>query len=390
MYRRVLHRSLCTATQSATTSSTASTTSIKAISQDLYKESNFRLLVEKFKKASDVERFRKKTGIYEDTVRRLASAKRFSCVRNILDHQKKYPEIDKEGFCSRIITLYGKSRMSRHARKLFDEMPQRNCTRTVLSFNALLAAYLHSRKFDLVHTLFKELPKELSVEPNLVSYNILIKALCESGSFDSGLEMLEEMEKKGLKPDLITFNTLLDALYANGRFEDGEKLWVSMRGKGIAPDIRTCNSRLMGLALEKKTKEAVEFIEEMKKDGVKPDVFSFNALIKGFVNEGNLDEAKKWFGEIGKSEFDPHKVTYATLVPFLCEKGDLKTAHEVSKDIFNHRLRVDGSLLQLVVDKLVAESMVSEAEEIVELGKANKYCRYKLNLPGPAEEKKSE
>ncbi|QHO25742.1 Pentatricopeptide repeat-containing protein [Arachis hypogaea] len=366
MYRRVLHRSLCTATQSATTSSAASTTSIKAISQDLYKESNFRLLVEKFKKASDLERFRKKTGIYEDTVRRLASAKRFSCVRNILDHQKKYPEIDKEGFCSRIITLYGKSRMYRHARKLFDEMPQRNCTRTVLSFNALLAAYLHSRKFDLVHTLFKELPKELSVEPNLVSYNTLIKALCESGSFDSGLEMLDEMEKKGVKPDLITFNTLLDALYANGRFEDGEKLWVSKRGKGIAPDIRTCNSRLMGLALEKKTKEAVEFIEEMKKD------------------------AKKWFGEIGKSEFDPHKVTYATLVPFLCEKGDLKTAHEVSKDIFNHRLRVDGSLLQLVVDKLVAESMVSEAEEIVELGKANKYCRYKLNLPGPAEEKKSE
>ncbi|MED6135152.1 hypothetical protein PIB30_043509 [Stylosanthes scabra] len=390
MYRRVLHRNLCTATQSATTSSAAPTTSLKAISQDLYKESNFTRLVEKFKKASDLERFRTKSGIYEDTVRRLASAKRFSCVRDILDHQKKYPEIDKEGFCSRIITLYGKSRMYRHARKVFDEMTQRNCTRTVLSFNALLAAYLHSRKFGLVQTLFKELPKELSVEPDLVSYNILIKALCESGSFDSGLEMLEEMEKKGVNPNSITFNTLLDGLYAKGRFEDGERLWVSMGGKGIAPDIRTCNSRLMGMALEKKTKEAVEFMEEMKKDGVKPDVFSFHALIKGFVNEGNLEEAKKWFDEIGKSEFDPHKVTYATLIPFLCEKGDLKTAHEVSKDIFNHKLRVDGSLLQLVVDKLVAESMVSEAEEIVELGKTNKYCRYKLNLAGGAEEKKSE
>ncbi|KAI5386359.1 pentatricopeptide repeat-containing protein At1g55890, mitochondrial [Lathyrus oleraceus] len=373
MYR-ILHRSFCTIAEE-------STTSIKSISQDLYKEQNLKTLVDKFKKASDIDRFRTKAGIYEDTVRRLARAKRFRWVRDIIEHQKTYTDIGNEGFSARLITLYGKSKMDRHAQKLFDEMPQRNCTRSVLSLNALLAAYLHSKKYDVVEKLFRDLPVQLSVKPDLVSYNTLIKALLEMGSFDSAVAVVEEMEKEGVKTDLITFNTLLDGLYSKGRFEDGEKLWGKLGEKNVVPNIRTYNARLLGLAMVKKTGEAVEFYEEMEKKGVKPDIFSLNALIKGFANEGNLDEAKKWFGEIGKSEYDPDKATYSIIVPFLCEKGDLKTVLEMVKEIFYTHCRVDASLLQVVVDKLLSESMVSEAKEIVEQGKTNKYCRYKLNLP---------
>ncbi|KAE9607168.1 hypothetical protein Lal_00026443 [Lupinus albus] len=376
---RVLHRNLCTLTQSTTT--TTSVTNIKSISQDLYKEQNFKRLVDKFKKASDIDRFRTKHGIYNDTVRRLAVAKYFNWVEDILEHQKRYSDISKEGFNARLINLYGKSGMHVNARKVFDEMPERNCTRTVLSFNALLSAYLHSSEFELVQRLFNELPKDLSIEPDLVSYNTVLKALCKLGSFDSALSLIRELEKNGLKPDLVTFNTILDQLYSKGRFEDGEKIWSQMVVKNVEPNIRSYNARLMGLALEKKTIDAVEFFEEIEKKGVKPDVFSINVLIKGFVSEGNLDEAKKWYGEIANSSYDPDKTTFATLVPFLCEKGELKMVIEVCKEIFNIRCLVDASLLQLVVDKLVSEAMVSEAKEIVELGKTNRYCRYKLNLP---------
>ncbi|CAL0331438.1 unnamed protein product [Lupinus luteus] len=376
---RVLHRKLCTLTQSTTTTTTV--TNIKSISQDLFKEQNFKRLVEKFKKASDIDRFRTKHGIYYDTVRRLAAAKYFNWVEDILEHQKRYSDISKEGFNTRLITLYGKSGMHVNARKVFDEMPERNITRTVLSFNALLAAYLHSNEFELVQRLFNELPKDLSIEPDLVSYNTVLKALCELGSFDSALSLIREIEKNELKPDLITFNTILDKLYSKGRFEDGEKIWSQMGVKNVEPNIRSYNARLVGLALEKKTNEAVEFCEEMKKRGVEPDVFSINALIKGFVSEGNLDEAKKWYFEIANSSYGLDKTTFATLVPFLCEKGELKLVIDVCKEIFNIRCLVDASLLQLVVDKLVSEAKISEAKEIVELGKTNRYCRYKLNLP---------
>ncbi|KAL3002545.1 hypothetical protein AAZX31_08G059900 [Glycine max] len=271
--------------------------------------------------------------------------------------------------------------MTKHARKVFDEMPQRNCSRTVLSLNALLAAYLHSRKYDIVGELFRDLPTQLSIKPDLVTYNTIIKAFCEKGSFDSALSVFQEIEEKGLSPDSITFNTLLDGLYSKGRFEEGEKVWEQMGVKNVAPGVRSYCSKLVGLAEVKKMGEAVVLFREMEKLGVKPDLFCINAVIKGFVNEGNLDEAKKWFGEIAKFEYDPDRNTYSIIVPFLCEKGDFKTAIDMCKEIFNNRCRVDATLLQGVVDKLASEGMDTEAKEIVEIGKTNRYCRYRLDLP---------
>ncbi|KAI4299247.1 hypothetical protein L6164_032724 [Bauhinia variegata] len=370
---RALHRKFSTSIESTAT--------IRSVSKDLYKERNLKRVVEKFKKASEVERFRTKMDIYENTVRRLASAKRFQWIEEILEDQKKYKDISKEGFSARLITLYGKAGMFANAQKLFDEMPERECQRTVLSLNALLAAYLHSKKFDVVDSLFNELSSKLSIEPDVVSYNTVIKAFCEMGALDSAMSMLEEMEKKGVNPNLITFNTLLDGLYGKGHFSDGEKVWSLMEKKNVTPNIRSYNSKLEGLASEKKTTEAVELFEKMKKEGVKPDVFSINSLIKGFVNDGNLDEAKRWYSEIAKTDSDPNKTTFMTILPFLCEKDDLKTAFGMCKDIFNINCLVDEALLQLVVDAMVKKSMISQAEKIVQLAKSNRYCKYNLTLP---------
>ncbi|KAF5472092.1 hypothetical protein F2P56_008834 [Juglans regia] len=314
-------------------------------------------------------------------VRRLASAKCFNWIEEILEDQKKSRDISKEGFSVRLVYLYGKSGMFEHAQKVFDEMPERNCKRTVLSFNVLLGACVNSKRFDLVDGIFRELPEKLSIEPNLVSYNTLINSFCQMGSFDSAVSMLDEMEKKGLEPDLITFNTILSGFYRNGRLSDGEKIWKRMEEKNVVPDIRSYNAKLNGLVLEKRTKEAVDLVEEMKKKSVKPDVFSFNALIKGYINEGSLEEAKRCYEDIGKSDLSPSKKTFELLLPFVCQKGEVDVAFEVCKDVLEGKLLVDSSLLQLVVDALVKESKIEEAKELVLYGKTSRYCRYNLTLP---------
>ncbi|XP_040999194.1 pentatricopeptide repeat-containing protein At3g13160, mitochondrial-like [Juglans microcarpa x Juglans regia] len=358
-----------------------STTSIKSIANDLYRERSLELLVHKFKKFSELSRFRTRAGIYEDTVRRLAKAKHFRWIEEILEDQKKYEDISKEGFTVRLISLYGKSGMFYHAKRVFDEMPERSCSQTVLSFNALLGACLNSKKFDLVNELFKELPMKLSIEPDLVSYNTAIKAFCHMGWFDSAVSMLDELETHGVEPDLFTFNTLLNGLYGKGRFLDGENTWDRMKKKNIDPDIRSYNAKLIGLASQKKTKVAVELMEEMKTREVKPNSLSFNAVIEGYVNEGNLEEAKWWYDNIGERKGAPGKRTFEIVVPYICEKGELGLAFELCKEIFRRSFLVDVSLLQLVVDGLVMESKMKEAKKLAQLGKTNSYCRYDLTLP---------
>ncbi|PSS10330.1 Pentatricopeptide repeat-containing protein [Actinidia chinensis var. chinensis] len=339
-------------------------------------------LVEKFKESSNSSRFRSRNHkSYESTVRRLAAAQKFSDVEHIIEHQKNYTDITSEGFVVRLIGLYGKAGMVDHAHKLFDEMPQLNCERTVMSFNALLSACVNSREFDKMGELLSEVGEKYSIKPDRVSCNTVIKAFCEMGSLDSAYSVIDEMEKNGLEPDLITFNTLLDGFYRNERFSEAEKVWALMKDKNVVPNVISYNPKLRALVVDNRISEAIELIEDMGSKGVNPDAYSFNALIKGFCDGGNLEEAKKWYDEMEKNDCKPLQGTFTLLGSLACEKGDFDFALELCKKAINQRCRVNLLMMQLVVDGLVKESKMEEAKELVELGKSNGYFRYKLEIP---------
>nr|XP_016445888.1 PREDICTED: pentatricopeptide repeat-containing protein At3g13160, mitochondrial-like [Nicotiana tabacum] len=137
--------------------------------------------------------------------------------------------------------------MYHHARKLFDEMPQLKCPRTILSFNALLDSCVRSERYDEIGGLFREMPAKLSIESNLLSYNLAIKALCKAGSFDSAVLLMDEIEEHGIKPDTVTCNTLLSTLYESKSNSEAENLWVVMEKRNILPDICSYNIRLRSL-----------------------------------------------------------------------------------------------------------------------------------------------
>ncbi|KAK4368341.1 hypothetical protein RND71_012133 [Anisodus tanguticus] len=351
---------------------------IKTISEDLYKERNLKKLVSKFKQYSNITRFRTKTGIYESTVHRLVSAKKLKWVEEILEHQKQYrPDITKESFNARLISLYGKSGLFKNAQKVFDEMPERS----LKSVNALLGACVNSKKYDELETLFEELPEKVKVKRDVVTYNIMIKGLCDKGELDKARGLVYEIEKNGLKPDLVTFNTILGAFYMNGKFDDGEKMWDLMVSKDVKPDIRSYNVKLVGLMNEDKESEAVKLVGELGSFELKPDVFTYGALIRGYCEKGNLEEANKYYVELVKSKSAPTKAIFASVISSACKKGDSDWVLELCKDVFKWKCHVNVDLLQGVVDGLVKSSRIQEAKEVVHLGKSNDYHLYKLNLP---------
>lgn len=268
-----------------------------------------------------------------------------------------------------------------HAQKLFDEMPELNCERTVKSFNALLSACVNAKDYDKISEIFANVPEKLGIEPNVISYNTVIKAFCEMDSTDSAFLAIEEMEKNGLEPDSITFNTLLEAFYKNSRFSDAEKVWEMMREKRVIPNSRSYNPKLRALVSSNRISEAGELIEEMKREGVEPDSFSYNSLIKGFCDSDDLAEAKRWFSEMVKNGCKPDRVTYVVIGYLACKIGDFDYAFELCKEAINAKLVIHKTLAQRVVDGLVRESKMEEAEELVELGSSNNFYDYELKLP---------
>ncbi|XP_042486654.1 pentatricopeptide repeat-containing protein At1g55890, mitochondrial-like [Macadamia integrifolia] len=381
---RHLYRSFCTATP-ATPETSVAWPPLNTIISDLFNERNFETLVNKFKKSSEYHRFRCRHRIYEVTVRRLALAKRFSCIEEILEDQKKYNDICSEGFAIRLISLYGKSGMFNQASQTFNQLPELKCPRTVKSFNALLSACVDTKNYEKAEPLFRELPSSLSIEPNLYSYNIMIRVYCEMGSLDSAISVLDEMEKSGVSPSLITFNFLLNGFYEKNRFSDGEAIWARMENNNLVPDIRSFNAKLRGLVLGGKTLEVVELVKELETKGPKPDIHSFNALIKGLCNDGDLEVAMRIHKELNKKGLIPNRSTFQTLIPCLCEKGNFDLALKLCKESLNRRHFLHAELLQTVVDGFVKKSKVDGAKKLMELARAKGYSESSLKMPSDAE-----
>lgn len=340
--------------------------------------------VARFKKLSESEKFRDQGRPYTAIVRRLAAAGKYSYIEDVIEHQKKFEKaMTNESFVVRLIILYGKSGMFEHAHKLFDEMPQLNCDRTVLSFNALLTACLSSKKYDKLLDIIREFPVKLSIKPDTVSYNIVIKAFCDMDSIDCAIEAIGAMERDGCGPGLIAFNTIIDALYKKKRHAEAEKIWEQMESKNIVPDVRSYNSKVRALCADERISEAVNLVGEMEGKGVKPDVYTYNGLLNRFCKDRNLVEVKKWYGEILKNDILPDQITFFMVVRFACDEGDFGFAHELSKEVIDRNPKgfKGKEILQRVVDGLVKELEVDKAEELVELVKSSKYLHFNLQLP---------
>ncbi|KAA0052739.1 pentatricopeptide repeat-containing protein [Cucumis melo var. makuwa] len=344
-------------------------------------EQGLQELANKFIKNSESKLFRRKKGTYDYTIRLLAVRKSFSMIEDIIEAQKKYEDIKDEGFATRLIMLYGKAGMLSHARKLFDELPALNCERTVRSFNALLSSCVNSKEFDQVEKIFREVPRELSIEADVRSYNIVINAYCEMDALDKAILFFNDMEKNGMEPDLVTFNTLLAALYRKGQFSDGESIWAMMESKNIAPNLISYNARLRGMVLEKRIQDGIELLAEMEEKEIKPDVYSYNILIKGFCEDGDLEEAKKWYDKLKESEVVPNASTYATLLSLLCEQGDFDFGLQLCKEAIDNGLVFHTAEVQRVVDGLAEDSKMEEANDLVELYNSNSKLKFKLKLP---------
>lgn len=276
---------------------------------------------------------------HRESIRRLIRAGKFSRIDEIVQLQKQYPEIKDERFAARLITIYGKAKMLDHALKLFNEMPELDCPRTAVSFNALLAACFPSQNFDKLIELFRELPAKISVEPDVISYTSAMEALCKKESFDEAVSLVEEMAARGINPDATAFDVLLYHLYHNGRFVEGEKVWNMMKEKKVDPDPRCYNSRLSGMIGQNRLSQGVELVQEMVRKGLSPKSCTFRFLIEGFIDEGNVES----------------EVAGVNMAFMLCKKAidmDIKLSHKIVRRVSN---------------ELVNNSRVEDAKELLHL-----------------------
>ncbi|KMZ68350.1 putative Pentatricopeptide repeat-containing protein [Zostera marina] len=312
--------------------------------------------------------------------RRLVASGHGTSVSDFLNALKRSsPHIIRESFAFGIITLYGKAGMGNKASETFLDLPFLGCPRTAMSFRALLCALVDSdavgSAFDLLEKVSVEHPK---IIPGEVCYNVVIHGLLRKGDLEKVASVMGLMKERGLSPNVVTRNTLMNGYYRNRRFDLAEMVWREMGD--AKKTMKTYNARLRGLVEEGRTAEAIMLFEEMDRNG-DTDGYSFTAVIMAHCRDGKLEEAKKLFEEMRKKRCRPNWLTFEALVPKLVEAGEIDMGLMLCEECFARKLRLTGEVLQSVVNFLVENSRVEDANKLVQLGCSSGFYDHEIFVP---------
>ncbi|XP_007213886.1 pentatricopeptide repeat-containing protein At1g61870, mitochondrial [Prunus persica] len=299
-------------------------------------------------------------------INKLRDDNHYDLIRQFLDDLfVSRPDLKTQRFASHAIVLYGQADMLHDAVRTFEQCDEMGIPRNVKTLNALLLACIFAKNYKEVNRVFLEFPKVYGIEPNLDTYNYVIKAFSESGSTSSAYSVLAEMERKNVKPNANTFGHLLTGFYTEMKFEDVGKVTNLMEKHGFQPGLSTYNIRIKSLCKLRKSAEAKALLDGMLSRGMKANAVTYCHLIHGFCRESNLGEAKKLFKNMVNRGFTPDSDCYYTLVHFLCKGGEFESALQYAKESIEKNWVPNFATIKSLVEGLVSISKVSEARELV-------------------------
>eukprot|EP00741_Cyanophora_paradoxa_P013350 tig00020684_g12893.t1 len=135
--------------------------------------------------------------------------------------------------------------------------------------------------------------------PTVRVYNAALLVLSRARQFGAAMELYDEMRAVGepaatlarVEPDRVTYGLLMHAAVEAGRVDAAVELFVAMEGAGIAPNAAIYALLVRGYGLANDLASAQYVFREMKASGIRPPRVAYDALIVACLRCRRLDEA---------------------------------------------------------------------------------------------------
>ncbi|XP_010516898.1 PREDICTED: pentatricopeptide repeat-containing protein At2g36730-like [Camelina sativa] len=237
-------------------------------------------------------------------------------------------EVFKHGFDSdvyvgnNLIHLYGTCKKTSSARKVFDEMTERN----FVSWNSIMTALVENGKFSLAIECFLEMIG-LRFYPDETTMVVLLSACVGNlslGKLIHSQVMVRELELK------CRLGTALVDMYAkSGGLEYARLVFERMADKNVW----TWSAMIVGLAQYGFAGEALQlFSKMMKESSVRPNYVTFLGVLCACSHTGLVQDGYRYFHEMEIThKIKPMMIHYGAMVDILVRAGRLNEAYDFIK-----------------------------------------------------------
>ncbi|KAF1891783.1 hypothetical protein Lal_00031592 [Lupinus albus] len=236
------------------------------------------------------------------------------------------------------VLIYGWCKLGRikMAEGFFREMVEQGIEPNVVTYNVLLngicrKASLHpeerfERTVKNAENIFDEMRKR-GIEPDVTSFSIVLHVYSRAHKPQLSLDKLKLMKEKGICPTVVTYTSVIKCLCSCGRLEDAEDLLNEMVGSGVSPCAATYNCFFKEYRGRKDADSALNFFKKMKDDGLcLPTAQTYSILIAMFLKLNRIGVVKETWNDMKGTGVGPDLDLYTVLIHGLCENQNWKEA----------------------------------------------------------------
>eukprot|EP00929_Paragymnodinium_shiwhaense_P008277 TRINITY_DN112225_c0_g1_i1.p1 TRINITY_DN112225_c0_g1~~TRINITY_DN112225_c0_g1_i1.p1 ORF type:complete len:665 (-),score=176.59 TRINITY_DN112225_c0_g1_i1:62-2056(-) len=257
------------------------------------------------------------------------------------------------------------------ASQVFDIMTKDGCPMNTVLYTTLIKGFAREQKVGDAMRIYERMQRDRNVQPDLITFSILLKANCDAGRLDSALELLDTMLKSGLRPDEVIFNNLLTGCAKQANAELAQRLYNDMVSSGIRPSNATFSIMIRLYSQCKMLDEAVEMLQtQPHRHKVEVELRLFSQLIQSCIRARQGRRAVEVY-ELLCSHGPVSAATHSSLLGMCAKLNMYDTAAELLEIAAEKGGRVDARDAHLVLDgarkkkrQLIADSLVSSLKKL--------------------------
>ncbi|XP_022736911.1 pentatricopeptide repeat-containing protein At4g22760-like [Durio zibethinus] len=278
-----------------------------------------------------------KLGLYP-TTHAISSALR-SCARTggKMGGISIHAQVHRYGVCNcvfvqtALVDLYTKLADMDTAKRVFDEMPEKN----VVSWNSILSGHLKAGNLLEARRVLDEIPKK-----NAISWNTILSGYAKMGNMDQMLLFFQQMPEK----NLASWNTLISGYVEHGEIESARSFFDMMHQRNNV----TWIIMIAGYSKCGDVKSARELFDKMRKK----DLLAFNAMISCYAQNSQAKEALKLFDEMLTAGvgIQPDGVTLASVISACSQLGELRFGSWIESYINKLGIQMDDHMATALID----------------------------------------
>lgn len=270
---------------------------------------------------------------------------------------------------SSMVDMYAKCGKITDARRMFDEMPEKN----VVSWSGMIYGYAQMGEDEEALRLFKLALTE-NLEVNDFTFSSVIRVCGNSTLLELGKQIHGLCFKTSFNSSSFVGSSLISLYSKCGVIEGAYGVFGEIPIKNLG----MWNAMLIACAQHAHTDKAFDLFKQMECVGMKPNFITFLCILYACSHAGLVEEGKRYFEQMKEYGIEPGAQHYASMVDLLGRAGNLQDAASIIDEmpieptesvwgalLTGCRIHGDTELAALVADKVSEMGSVSSGLHVL-------------------------